>query len=500
MKYLLKISKIVSLAFYVFLLYQVWHLCRYGGIQSHLRGIVIGAAGFATGAAICFISGKHGLKQNRDAAPEKHKKFPLTMLVFVLCTLVFTGPVIYTGTPYHGALSRKIDEWVHTRKAALKHNHLFEDGVEGILTDVKAAAALPEELYITNQFLIAFDEQGVIQSIDASLCGTNAHGAKKTYRIEYQAELSDFMTVWIGKDAAGQDQQVQQDMKLSPMMAILHHADWKNQVEEWAATGEQQIYEILYLGRRAFDTAEGLQYVPGDADGDGKETGARPFMQMQGGGKAVGYELSLYISARNDIVPVRYMMEPEYISQHQLDEERQEEQARIARNTERWTVDQADGTMYFFLDDKTGWRLVVTDAAAGSRAYGLDRTEDGGDTWKRIHAHPFAEDIGVAEGLVFFDENFGFAGLAGAAQSHSQLYVTRDGGVTFENIQLPMELVEELPETAKEYGLGIEDYAYLNMPELHDSVLTIMVTTDASESSGIIFQSKDGGVTWEYGE
>lgn len=37
------------------------------------------------------------------------------------------------------------------------------------------------------------------------------------------------------------------------------------------------------------------------------------------------------------------------------------------------------------------------------------------------------------------------------------------------------------------------------MPEMSDSVLTIMITTDVTESEGIIFQSKDDGVTWEYG-
>ncbi len=60
-------------------------------------------------------------------------------------------------------------------------------------------------------------------------------------------------------------------------------------------------------------------------------------------------------------------------------------------------------------------------------------------------------------------------------------------------------LIEELPELAGESGFTIEDYDYLNMPEMSDSVLTIMITTDVTESEGIIFQSKDDGVTWEYG-
>ena len=78
------------------------------------------------------------------------------------------------------------------------------------------------------------------------------------------------------------------------------------------------------------------------------------------------------------------------------------------------------------------------------------------------------------------------------------MYVTRDGGVIFEKLQLPMDTVTELPELANECGFTIEDYDYFHMPEKRDSLLTIMVTTDAEESNGIIFQSKDNGATWEY--
>lgn len=176
------------------------------------------------------------------------------------------------------------------------------------------------------------------------------------------------------------------------------------------------------------------------------------------------------------------------------DRERTEE----AKDAEGWTVDESDGSVYFFLDDSKGWRLSVADAAAGSRFYVLEKTEDGGTAWEHVNDDPFEGTIGVAEGLVFFDENFGFAGLAGASQSHSQLYVTRDGGKTFEGIQLPMDTVTRLPEHAAEYGLTLEDYDYCCMPKEEDGVLTIKVMSDAGESEGILFRSQDDGMTWEF--
>lgn len=166
--------------------------------------------------------------------------------------------------------------------------------------------------------------------------------------------------------------------------------------------------------------------------------------------------------------------------------------------TESWTINHSDGTLSFLLDDNNGWRLVIADAAAGSRFYEMEMTVDGGTTWNCMNEAPFGDQYGVAQGLIFFNENFGFAGLTRASQSYSALYITYDGGASFEKIKLPMSEATDLPESGKEYGFTIEDYDYLNMPEKNGDVLTITVTTDAEEYDGIIFQSLDDGVTWEY--
>lgn len=381
------------------------------------------------------------------------------------------------------------------KEVELKRNNLFEDGVEGVLMDLDEALELPEELYIANKFQVSFDGNGTIQSIYAFIYGKNEAGEKKTYLIDYDTDSSKDMTVWIDGNVNGE---YDDDMRLSPMIDVLNTANWINQVKEWTETfEEQQIYEILYMGRRSFNSEEGLQYIPGDADGDGTETGTSNFTQLRRGGEIVGFEVSLHIPDLNNVTPVRYIMEPEYVSQQELNRDNTMQQVENAKATEKWTVDQSDGTMYFFLDEKNGWRLVITDAAAGSRFYVMEKTIDGGTTWECINADPFSGQLGVTEGLIFFDENFGVAGLTGASQSYSRLYVTRDGK-TFEEMKLPMERVLELPQIAIDCGFTAEDFDYLNMPEKVDDTLTITVTTDAAEKDGIVFQSTDYGVTWEY--
>ena len=111
---------------------------------------------------------------------------------------------------------------------------------------------------------------------------------------------------------------------------------------------------------------------------------------------------------------------------------------------------------------------------------------------------PFQGNGGVAEGLIFYDGNFGVAGLSGASQTHSTLYLTRDGGLTFTAVQLPMDTVTELPKTAQEYGLTLDDYSYCEMPEKEGDIFTIRVLSAAGESDAILFESKDNGETWTY--
>lgn len=140
----------------------------------------------------------------------------------------------------------------------------------------------------------------------------------------------------------------------------------------------------------------------------------------------------------------------------------------------------------------------MADAAAGSRFYELEMTKDGGQSWNQKNANPFNGNIGVAEGIEFYNENLGVIGLAGASGDYSTLYLTQDGGKTFSVIELSMDEVTELPDTAAEYGFSISDYDYCKMPQQEDGKLTIKVISAVGENDGIVFESTDNGNTWNY--
>lgn len=489
-----RISGPASILCYIILMYQFWHLCQYGGIRSHL--LILAGVGllFAVGIVLCVITGLH-IRKEADRKKKKGGIMWLGAAVGVIVTVFFGGRIIYSGLTYNSALAWKIDEWRQQEKVELTHCNYFDSGVEGMLQDLDQALDLPEELYIVNQFQMTFDGDGTIRTIYTFLYGKDADGDTRTYLIDYDAEKGTDMTVW--KDGQA-NADYNTDMKLTPMLRILEKASCEKQVSEWEKERGGETYEILYMGRRSFSSADGLEYCSGDADDDGRDdSNFRPEM-LRAGGEVVGYEVSLHIPSAEEVTPVRYIMEPEYISVAELAQEQEQQQTETAKESDLWTVDSTDGSMTYFLNDTLGWRLSVVNAAAGSRAYELVKTSDGGESWETVNQDPFAGNIGVAEGIQFFDENFGFAALSGASQSYSRMYMTKDGGSTFTGIILPMSEVTQLPEHAEDYGHVLEDYAYLCMPEKDGNDFTISVMSGAGEEEGIRFRSEDEGITWTY--
>lgn len=502
----------LSILFYLFTLYQLWSLCQYGGLRRHMILLFLGCSGAAVFMLIYLILAAKTCENGIEPV-RKGGGIRLDVLFAVLSALGFGAGIIYSAIPYHGALSWKIEEWTHKKEIALKHGNVFESGAEGILTDLDEALELPEKLYIADGFEMAFDGTGTIQSISAFLYGTDEKGSTGTYLIDYDADQDSAMTVWLDGETG---REYNEDKRLEPMLQIFQQTDWKEQVKSWSEQfGEETVYEILYYGKRAFPSREGLRLTFSGAPGpDGTGTGdkeageqrqeeekprERQFLaQLDRGGELSGFEVSLHIPQMSSVTPVRYMLDPEYISQETLSRENEKQQAQTAKEAKSWTSDPSDGSMYFFLDDQHGWRLSVAGAAAGSRFYQLDQTTDGGSTWNCANADPFGGQTGVAEGLQFFDENFGAAGLTGASRSHSSIYLTRDGGASFEEAELPFSQVTELPKTAEEYGLTMEDYDYLSMPKQEGEKLLIRVTSEEAETDGFMFQSEDQGVTWEY--
>ena len=73
MRWIYKICGMISLALYIFILYQLWHMCQYGGIQSHGTKLVVLAAGFALTFILWFASRLYVKKKYSDGGVRKKR-------------------------------------------------------------------------------------------------------------------------------------------------------------------------------------------------------------------------------------------------------------------------------------------------------------------------------------------------------------------------------------------------------------------------------------------
>lgn len=406
-------------------------------------------------------------------------------------------------------------------KVTLKHDNFFDDSVAGILEDLDNEIGLPKKIYLVNHFNVTFYATGEIAAIDTFFYGEDENGETRTYLVDYNRKKSSKMTVYINNYA---ETDYEEDMCLTPLFELLGNIKVKEQVDSWAEETKSHTFGISYSGKRAFTSADSLQVI----NAENTDTNGNSILsKVEYGGEVTGFAVTFSTGGEeNTDKIITYIINPKYTSAAVLAQQNRLEQIEKAKNSSGdvtgdnngnkdngiisgsededreeatpWTENREDGSVYFFLDSNTGYRLLVADAAAGSRFYELECTKDGGQSWDQLNAAPFCGNMGVAEGIEFYNENLGVIGLRGASGAYSTLYLTQDGGKTFSMIELPMDEVTELPDTAAQYGLEKSDYDYCEMPQQEDGKFTIKVISEQGETDGILFESTDNGNTWNY--
>lgn len=468
----------VFLGLYFIGMRQLYDLCLFGGVRRKLP--LIAACGFAgvlwvvVWTIIWFLR----KKKEQKKAPGKRTVFIFLLCAEVLIAAAVTGyygvGIVQSAEKYTGKLSWKLDEWKNSKKISLKHDNLFEDGIEGIFTDIEEKIDLPEDLYTSNQFSVVFDADGTISEIYSLMYGRDEKGKSHTYLLDYQRNQSDKMTVWI--DDGGGD--YGEEKKLEPMRELFPMMEIDSILELWEESYAAQSFRILYMGYRSFAESTGLVAL----NYDGSTANAQSCVNDKG--EYEGYEISLFVPNREEILPIRFMNNWDKL-------EIREEEPEISYEIGVSVKEQSDGNVYFFINEQKGWRLVVKDAALGSRWYGLEVTEDGGNTWQNLNGDPFAGSAGVAEGIQFFDESFGFLLMGGASESHAELYVTRDGGVSLEEVKLPKEkITDDIAD--------LDEYDYTTMPVKEGETLKAELRLEKYDCGRALFESYDDGITWNY--
>lgn len=217
-------------------------------------------------------------------------------IALILAGVTFLGAAgtAWSAVPFNGKLSWVINELQSSRRVRLVHNNIYEDGLDGILEDIRGKVDLPEKLCLVNSFNLHFRADGTVETLYTFVKGFDENGNfVDSYLISYDAADSDKITIWLGGTA---DMEFDQEKDLEPLLEAMRVLPLKETVENW----QEDIYGILYYGERSWGySTEGIRYL--EPDGSVSYPGAYASAEIK------GFSVSVFCPENEAVTPVRYL-------------------------------------------------------------------------------------------------------------------------------------------------------------------------------------------------
>ena len=217
-------------------------------------------------------------------------------IALILAGVTFLGAAgtAWSAVPFNGKLSWVINELQSSRRVRLVHNNIYEDGLDGILEDIRGKVDLPEKLCLVNSFNLHFRADGTVETLYTFVKGFDENGNfVDSYLISYDAADSDKITIWLGGAA---DMEFDREKDLEPLLEAMRVLPLKETVENW----QEDIYGILYYGERSWGySTEGIRYL--EPDGSVSYPGAYAPAEIK------GFSVSVFCPENEAVTPVRYL-------------------------------------------------------------------------------------------------------------------------------------------------------------------------------------------------
>jgi heme/copper-type cytochrome/quinol oxidase subunit 2 len=458
--------------------YELTSICKFGRM-NHNTSILLACIVFFI-AVIIFITIITIKKiKNEEVEPKKSVYKVawryISILIIVAITSVYGVRIYKSATNYNGKLSWVIDDIKNKNSVDFDHNNIYEDGVEGIFNDIKKKYTIPNKLYISDSFKLNFNSDGTIISFETFVYGKNDKGKEDTYLIYYDKSKSEDITVELNRNV---NSDYNDDKLLEPLISTVKVISIKDTVSKW----KENEYGLIYYGKRdwGFNT-EGIVNV--DEEGNEQPT-------IDATSNIIGYTVSVFVPEKeNEYTPVRYNLKNNSDWSKSTTGPKE-------NNNENNSQESNNNNVEFHLSKEVGYRLDITDAAAGSRFYALSSTVDDGKTWVTINNDPFLGMSGVASEITFINNKLGFSCLSHSGGANGELYRTEDGGLSYKQIIFPVH------EVKLDGGATISPFDFPGMPYEQDGTLNMLVGQgvdgDYNGNSKVLYQSKDQGVTWEF--
>ena len=400
-------------------------------------------------------------------------------MILMIGITVYTGVQTYELSQSWGtSLHRQIREWrTQTHVDIAEVNVLDPQPLDGLFSLIDEEVNLPDELYLTNFLEMEFDRNGQITSFYASLHGENDEGVFEHFLISTGSEPNQ-LTVTEG--AYPEPPETDEQMLLYPLIETLNQLTLEETIQEWPS---EERFGLYYSGYRTWGYNDsGIYYIE---DGEPVEL-AFPEDEI------IGYTVSVYVSGKTEEITPKRFIDRSLSSPAETQIIEAESEPLLG-----YHVDEKQQEMYF-ITEELGYRLPVIDAATGSRWYGLEKTENGGETWDTVNENPFDGRSGVTSGIKFWDEDLGFMVLARGSQSEATLFRTENGGERVTPVEFPSVEVPLIDD---------ETYNPFQFPEIpYEENGRLYVTVgqgaegDYNAGTKALYQSEDDGETWEFME
>lgn len=214
--------------------------------------------------------------------------------IFLAAVTLYGGwGVAESAVPYQGKLAWFLDDLKDKRTCTLKHDNIYEWGIEGILEDVREKVNLPENLCLSTSFNLHFAPDGEIITLDTMLYGFDEEGDfVDSYLISYNRAHSGKMTIYLhGASSASYDE----SRALAPLVEGVGVLPLRETVEEWQ---REECYGILYYGKRQWYSSEGIRLLDRGGDWQLPPVDQHTFS---------GYSISVFCPENESLVPARYI-------------------------------------------------------------------------------------------------------------------------------------------------------------------------------------------------
>ncbi len=461
--------------------YELYTLCKLGRVHNNIA-VLLGCLVFFVAWLVILIVRivkKPAVEEDQSVDENKsysRQKTIWTCSVIIIIVLItgFYGVKIYNSSiNFNGKLSWVLRDLKNKRSVEFQHNNIYENGIDGIFTDINKKNQMPKKLYVSSNFSLTFDSYGKITSFDTYLYGKNTKGKLESYLISYDSNKSKNITLYLNGYV---NANYSEDKLLEPLIKTMKVIPLKKTVSGW----NEKQYGILYSGKRSFGyNSAGIVNI------NSKGITNSIFNTSS---EIIGYTVSVYVPGKeNKYTPVRYNL---------TDGPNNIKTAEPSKVNKPIFDESYNATDEFYLSKQVGYRLEVTAAAAGSRSYSLNVTKNGGKTWNEINADPFSSKLGSAAGITFLNDKLGFLCLSNNGGAKGQLYRTEDGGISYKMVDFP-DVKVALSGTGTYNPFDLP-----GMPSEKDGSLNILVGQgsdgDYNGGSKALYQSKDKGTTWVY--